>query len=767
MAGWRRMKSGRTWRYVSLPVLSALLTGGLAALVPATQVAASPAPQPGVTSLTGGEFVSCAIETGKGYCWGGRSLGGAAPGPGDPAAVNTGGVLAGKTLTQISASDEATCALDSGGAAYCWGEGDAGELGNGSTADASVPVAVDTGGVLAGKTLTQISAGAGTACALDDADSIYCWGINIVARRGGPAPSRFLVPAKLDTGGVLAGKTITQISVGGGDICVLDSAGTAYCWGDSAAAGTAAVSTAPAAVDTSGVLAGKTLTQIVAGDLHTCALDTVGAAYCWGDGNNGQLGNGTITSAGKPVAVTTSGALVGQRLTRIALGDQSTCALSSSGAAYCWGSNFYGQLGNGSLTDSTVPVAVDNSGVLAGRTLDRIGGGTGQICAADTANTIYCWGEDTLGELGNGTSGSVSEVPVISGPLAPTGLMATPGDINAKVSWIAPASLRGGRLLAYTATATPGGQGCTAASGTSCVISGLDNGTTYSVSVVAHTTAGDSGSSDPVSVTPSSGLEITSNPALTVPFGQAFSFSVTTTGTPAPAVTRVGQLPAGVNFVPNEDGTATILGTPRGSAAGPYPVTLTARNSSGIVAQHFVLTVNRAPVLRTTGTIRTQVGTAVEHAISTKGFPVPALTESGALPGGLSFTVTGNGTAVIRGTPAAGSGGQYDATVTATSATGAASKLIRITVRQLPVVTSATTARLAAGTAGSFRITATGFPAPKVRYSGTLPHGVTFHPATATFSGTPGAGTEGDYAIIIVARNQAGTVIQNLTLTVS
>jgi hypothetical protein len=252
-----------------------------------------------------------------------------------------------------------------------------------------------------------------------------------------------------------------------------------------------------------------------------------------------------------------------------------------------------------------------------------------------------------------------------------------------------------------------------------------------------------------------------------VPFGQAFSFTVTTTGSPAPAVTRAGQLPAGVNFIANGDGTATILGTPRGSAAGPYPVTLTARNSSGIVTQHFVLTVNRAPVLRTTGTIRTEVGASVQHAISTKGFPVPALAESGPLPGGLSFTVTRNGTAVIRGTPAAGSGGQYPVTITADSSTGTASKQIRITVRQLPVVTSAATAHLTAGTPGSFRVTATGFPAPKIRWSGTLPHGVTFHPATATFSGTPGAGAEGYYAIIIVARNQAGVVTQHLTLTVT
>src|SRR5690348_7670557 len=256
MVGWRRRKTRQTWRHGGPPMLLVLLACSLGALVPTTQATASPLAQPGVTSMTGGEFVSCAIETGKAYCWGARFPGGFPPGPGDPAAVDTSGVLAGKTLTQISASDDANCVLDSAGAAYCWGQGSQGELGNGSTADSPLPVTVDTSGVLAGKTLTQISAGDGTACALDSGNTIYCWGLNIVARAGGPAPTRFLVPAKLDTGGVLAGKTISQISVGGGDICALDSTGTAYCWGNSSAAGNAAVSTVPAPVSTNGVLAG-------------------------------------------------------------------------------------------------------------------------------------------------------------------------------------------------------------------------------------------------------------------------------------------------------------------------------------------------------------------------------------------------------------------------------------------------------------------------------------------------------------------------------
>ena len=177
------------------------------------------------------------------------------------------------------------------------------------------------------------------------------------------------------TGGVLSGKTLTQIVAGFSHTCALDSSGAAYCWGlnSSGQLGNNSVtqSLVPVAVTTSGVLSGKTLTQITAGNAHTCALDSSGAAYCWGANGNGQLGNNTTTRSLVPVAVTTSGVLSGETLTQITGGSAHTCALDSTGAAYCWGANGNGQLGNSSTTQSLVPVAVTTSGVLSGKTLTR------------------------------------------------------------------------------------------------------------------------------------------------------------------------------------------------------------------------------------------------------------------------------------------------------------------------------------------------------------------------------------------------------------
>ena len=166
------------------------------------------------------------------------------------------------------------------------------------------------------------------------------------------------------------------------------------------------------------------------------------------------------------------------------------------------------------------------------------------------------------------------------------------------------------------------------------------------------------------------GAVFTSASAATAAFGAAFTFTVTTTGDPAPRITKTGQLPSAVRFADNGDGTATISGTPGKAAAGVYPLALTARNKNGTATQAFTLTVTRAPAIRKIRTIRARAGAALHLTLRASGYPAPALAESGPLPGGLTFTGNGNGTAVIAGTSAAGSSGRYRITITATNASG-------------------------------------------------------------------------------------------------
>ena len=294
------------------------------------------------------------------------------------------------SANQISGGWSRSCAIASDDKAYCWGYNSEGNLGNNSTANSRVPVAVNTSGVLAGKTIKQIS----SSCAIASDDKAYCWGLGSAGRLGNNSTADSSIPVAVDTSGVLAGKTIKQISTGGTHNCAIASDDKAYCWGYNSEGNLGNNSTAnsrvPVAVNTSGVLAGKTIKQISAGSSYTCAIASDDKAYCWGSG--GVLGNNSSVSSKVPVAVNTSGVLAGKTIKQISAGSSHTCAIASDDKAYCWGSNDFGRLGNNSTANSRVPVAVNTSGVLAGKTIKQISAGGTHTCAIASDDKAYCWG---------------------------------------------------------------------------------------------------------------------------------------------------------------------------------------------------------------------------------------------------------------------------------------------------------------------------------------------------------------------------------------
>ena len=153
--------------------------------------------------------------------------------------------------------------------------------------------------------------------------------------------------------------------------------------------------------------------------------------------------------------------------------------------------------------------------------------------------------------------------------------------------------------------------------------------------------------------------------------------------------------------------------------------------------------------------------------MKTTGAPAPTLTESGALPQGLSWTDNGNGTATLAGTPGVGQGGVYQLTISATNTVGTITQTFTLTVNQAPSITSAATATATHGKAFTFRFTSTGYPVATLTHTGTVP-GLTFTSTgngAATLSGTPT--TAGTYTLTITAKNSVGTATQTFTLTVS
>ena len=144
---------------------------------------------------------------------------------------------------------------------------------------------------------------------------------------------------------------------------------------------------------------------------RACAISLSNRAYCWGSGSSGQLGNNSTTNSSIPVAVNTTGVLAGKTIKQISAGSLYTCAVASDNKAYCWGRGDLGQLGNNSTTNSSIPVAVNTTGVLAGKTIKQISNGSSHTCAIASDDKAYCWGSGSFGALGNNSAAN-SSVPV-------------------------------------------------------------------------------------------------------------------------------------------------------------------------------------------------------------------------------------------------------------------------------------------------------------------------------------------------------------------
>ena len=387
------------------------------------------------TDTTGQKSVSgtertCGILSGNVYCWGSNAYGQLGNGTKTDSltpvkVLKETGVLAGKLVTDMFAAQWHNCAI-SEGEVYCWGRNNHGQLGNGTTTDSTKPVKV--GGALAGKTVTAVGGTYDSSCAIA-AGKIYCWGYNKYGTVGAnTATLTYTTPTAAVTAptvanGLSATYVATALTSGSRSVNMCAIADNkAYCWGENNvgqigdnSSPSATIYKAPVAVYTAGVLSGKTVTAISQDGYstefsasapygHVCAVAN-SAVYCWGENNSGQLGNASSTDAKAPVAVSTTGVLSGKTIVAVAVGIQHSCALSNLGKDYCWGNNAAGQVGDNTNTNRNTPVAVyEEAGGLLGAIVSSIGGGANRGCATTTAGKSYCWGLNSNGQIGDGTT---------------------------------------------------------------------------------------------------------------------------------------------------------------------------------------------------------------------------------------------------------------------------------------------------------------------------------------------------------------------------
>jgi hypothetical protein len=233
------------------------------------------------------------------------------------------------------------------------------------------------------------------------------WGRNDRGQLGNGTTGNSLVPVGVDINGTLAGQTVIQVSSGLLHACAATEGGRVACWGYNGEGrlgnGSTADSNVPVWVNASGILTDQTVIQISAGQNHNCATTSNGHAACWGYNYYGQLGNGGTTNSSVPVWVVAGGILSGQYVTQVSAGGQHSCALTNNGKVSCWGFNSYRQLGNGTTANSSEPVW-ENSSTLSAKAVTQISAGFQHTCVTTTDGLVACWGSNDYGQLGNGNT---------------------------------------------------------------------------------------------------------------------------------------------------------------------------------------------------------------------------------------------------------------------------------------------------------------------------------------------------------------------------
>ena len=304
-----------------------------------------------------------------------------------------------RQLLMVDAGGDFACGITPLGRGYCWGRGDIGQLG--SVADSTcfnddgvrLPCTLEPKHMEGGVEFGIIAAGDRAVCGVSAQRLLYCWGDDAFGQIGNGGAGGGPVPALATVGS----ERFTTVTAGGAHACALNLLGAAYCWGKDESGQLGDIldvnSTTPIPVvgPTGRPSDALRFTKISAGASHTCAVTVDGAAFCWGEGQFGALGNGQSTSRDFPVAVAGT-----EPFREVSAGRDHSCAVAASGNLYCWGSNDSAQVGQ--------PAAVRLKDVptIVGSGYTAVSAGDYFTCALTTAKTVNCWGRNSLGELGRG-----------------------------------------------------------------------------------------------------------------------------------------------------------------------------------------------------------------------------------------------------------------------------------------------------------------------------------------------------------------------------
>lgn len=289
-------------------------------------------------------------------------------------------------IAQLEAGRAHTCAREAEGNVSCWGDNLYGQLGLGSMGAGTNQLSPR--GTMVGRA-TDLSCGSEHCCALTNDQGVLCWGRNAAGQLGADPG---VTPASGTPLTLNAGVGVRAVSAGGAHTCVVYESGAVRCWGAVSPSATSSF----AGVDVPTL---NDATQVSCGTLSTCALRANGRVACWGERR--VLGaTGAADSLVDPVEVEGLAGAVA-----VTVGPDHACALLESGGAACWGLGEEGKLGDGSMTDSQLPVIV--SGLSDGAVISV----EGPSCSVRSGGGVVCWGPNRDGELGNGMMEEIRTTP--------------------------------------------------------------------------------------------------------------------------------------------------------------------------------------------------------------------------------------------------------------------------------------------------------------------------------------------------------------------
>ena len=342
------------------------------------------------TNISTGGSHTCGISSdGKAYCWG-LSFGNL------PSQLTYN-----VSFKSISAGSDHSCGISTNGTTYCWGQNDNNQIGDGTYRASSDPVPIR---LRQTPSLISISAGHKFSCGIAINGATYCWGRNDNNQLGDGTTSRDSVPSLVKTDG-LTSKTsylgLKNLRNGyptfAPTTCGVASDGKVYCWGpaENEPWGTRAdiYNDSPAQVSSSSFNSNASLCSISAVGNHACGISSNGMAYCWGSNFYKQLGDASLNTKYVPSLVDTSNLSSGSSFKNISAGYSRTCGIASDGKTFCWGMG----------STESIPTRLNTSNLRSGSSFITISTGFEHTCGISSDGKTYCWGSNPDGKLGDGS----------------------------------------------------------------------------------------------------------------------------------------------------------------------------------------------------------------------------------------------------------------------------------------------------------------------------------------------------------------------------